>query len=437
MSSVRVRFAPSPTGLLHVGGARTALFNWLFARSQGGTFILRVEDTDDERNTPEANAAIFDGLKWLGLDWDEGPDAGGDHGPYRQSERKSIYDAYCAKLEKAGLTYLDDGAVRFRCPRTPRTVHDLICGDATFADRDEEPDMTIRRANGSYIFHFVNVVDDIEMGMTHVIRGEDHLSNTPRHLDLYEAFDVDPPQFAHIPLILNRDGSKMSKRDHGAATQDYINQGFHPSAVVNYLALLGWSPKDDQEILPLATLVKLFKLENVNRSNAKFDYDRCEWFSGQYIHEMELPALRKAISPFLKLEKIPTSKAKLPDAVLEELRTRITKFSEAPKWIGFLYAKDFQCVGEAFEKMKTREGVKGILQALATHFEAVKDWNAGSAEAAIEKAAEALEMKKGALMFPCRVALTAQTGGLHLTTVLDQLGQETSISRIQHTLSKL
>jgi len=437
MSNVRVRFAPSPTGLLHVGGARTALFNWLLARSTGGKFILRVEDTDDERNTPEANAAIFDGLRWLGLDWDEGPEAGGDLGPYRQSERKKIYDSYLSKLEKAGLTYLDDGAVRFRCPKTSRTVHDLICGDTTFSDRADEPDMTIRRPDGSYIFHFVNVVDDIEMQMTHVVRGEDHLSNTPRHLDLYEAFDVDPPQFAHIPLILNLDGSKMSKRDHGSATQYYMNQGFHPGGVANYLALLGWSPKDDQEIIPLDKLVKMFKLENVNRSNAKFDVDRCEWFSSQYIHEMDNTSLRKAVSPYLKAEKIPVSAAKFPNGLLDELRMRITKFSEAPKWVTFLYTKDYQCVGEAFEKMKTRDGVKDILKALATQFEAVKDWNAKTSEAALEKAADSLELKKGAVMFPCRVALTAQTTGFHLTVVLAHLGKEESIARIQHTLGKL
>ncbi len=437
MSNVRVRFAPSPTGMLHVGGARTALFNWLFARSQGGKFILRVEDTDDERNTPEANAAIFDGLRWLALEWDEGPEAGGDLGPYRQSERKKIYDSYLAKLEKAGLTYLDDGAVRFRCPKTARTVHDLICGDTTFADRSEEPDMTIRRPDGSYIFHFVNVVDDIEMQISHVIRGEDHLSNTPRHLDLYEAFDVDPPKFAHIPLILNLDGSKMSKRDHGSSTHYYMNQGFHPEGVTNYMALLGWSPKDDQEVIPLDKLVKKFKLENVNHSNGKFDFDRCEWFSGQYIHAMDNAPLRKAISPYLKAEKIPTSVAKFPNDLLAELRTRITKFSEAPKWVLFLYTKDYQCVGEAFEKMKTRDGVKGILKALATQFEAVKEWDAASAEQALEKAATSLELKKGAVMFPCRVALTAQTTGFHLTVVLSHLGKDESIARIQHTLGKL
>ena len=220
MSHVRTRFAPSPTGYLHIGGARTALFNWLFARKMGGTFILRIEDTDNARNTEEATRAIFTGMEWLGLDWDEGPMKGGDCGPYFQSQRNDIYDAYFKKLQDAGRVYEDEGAWRFRFDRSkPVTFHDLICGNITidYRDASNTPDMAIRRADGSYIFHFVNVVDDIEMKMTHVIRGEDHIMNTPKHIQLFEAFGVTPPVFAHMPLILNQDGSKMSKRDVGAA----------------------------------------------------------------------------------------------------------------------------------------------------------------------------------------------------------------------------
>ena len=204
----RVRFAPSPTGYLHVGGARTALFNWLFARRNGGTFVLRIEDTDSARNTPEAMAAIFDGLRWLGLDWDEGPEAGGSCGPYYQSQRKAIYDDYLSRLTAGGHTYTEEnGAVRFRSPQETILLPDEICGEIKI-DRTTEPDMTIRRPDGSYIFHFVNVVDDIEMEITHVIRGEDHIYNTGKHIELFRAFDAAPPTYAHIPLILNQDGSK-------------------------------------------------------------------------------------------------------------------------------------------------------------------------------------------------------------------------------------
>ena len=222
-SSVRVRFAPSPTGFLHVGGARTALFNWLFARHHQGTFLLRIEDTDKSRERHEAVQVIYDGLRWLGLGWDEGAGIGGDYGPYFQSERNSIYEKYLNLLQAKGVVYEDEGAVRFRSPRKPVIVDDLVCGRIEF-DRSIDPDMTVRRPDGSWIFHFVNVVDDLEMKISHVIRGEDHLTNTAKHVELYEAFGATPPRFAHIPLILNRDGSKMSKRDVGASVTSYIEQ---------------------------------------------------------------------------------------------------------------------------------------------------------------------------------------------------------------------
>ena len=248
---VRTRFAPSPTGYLHVGGARTALFNWLFAKHHGGEFVLRIEDTDEARNTKEARAAIFDGLEWLDLDW-EGPGNEGLCGPYYQSQRRDIYLEWFNKLVEAGRVYEDEGAWRFRFERKPVTMNDLVCGEVTidYTDESNTPDMVVRRSDGSFVFHFVNVVDDLTMGITHAIRGEDHLMNTPKHLQLIEAFGGTPPQYAHIPLILNGDGSKMSKRDEGAALGDYPAKGFLPAAVVNFLALLGWSPKDDSEIFP-------------------------------------------------------------------------------------------------------------------------------------------------------------------------------------------
>ena len=428
--------------MLHVGGARTALFNWLFARSQKGTFVLRVEDTDEERNTEEANDAIFDGMRWLGMDWDEGPNVvgkqtRGKYGPYRQSQRTKIYDKYFNKLKRAKLVYKEeDGCWRFKCPQTDRTVKDIICGDTVFKERDES-DMTIKREDGSYIFHFVSVVDDIEMDITHVIRGEDHLSNTPRHLDLYEAFEADPPQFGHIPLILNADGSKMSKRDRGAAIHEYKNMGFHRDAVINYLSMLGWSPKNNDEIFSYAQLKKQFKLANVNRSNGRFDYDKVEWFSQQYIHAMGPKALREAMAPFLEEHKLPAGKTELPDVLLKEVQEKIKKFSDAAKWLQSLYRDDFVRDGEAFEKLKTREGIKGILNTLKTHLEGVKKWSGKSADRAIEAAAEELELRKGALMFPCRVAVSGQTGGLGLLTVLDRVGQKRSVERVQETIDRL
>ncbi|HEX4641177.1 MAG TPA: glutamate--tRNA ligase family protein, partial [Chthoniobacterales bacterium] len=225
---VRVRFAPSPTGFLHIGGARTALFNWLHARHTGGVLVLRVEDTDRSRNTAEAAQAIYDGLHWLGIDWDEGPRVGGDFGPYFQSEREPVYERYLEQLRAAGRVYEDEGAIRFRFAREKVVVDDVVCGRIEFdmSDAETNPDMTVRRADGTWIFHFVNVVDDIEMRISHVMRGEDHLSNTPKHVQLYNSLGATPPVFAHIPLILNQDGSKMSKRDKGASLNTYIEGGY-------------------------------------------------------------------------------------------------------------------------------------------------------------------------------------------------------------------
>jgi len=287
-SAVRVRFAPSPTGFLHIGGARTALFNWLFAHHTGGTFVLRIEDTDQARNTAEATQAIYDGLRWLGLEWDEGPQHGGNLGPYFQSERNHIYERHLERLQAAGHLFEDNGAIRFRSPREHVVVDDIVCGKIDFDLTNEEthPDMTIRRPDGSWIFHFVNVVDDLEMKISHVIRGEDHLSNTPKHIELYRALGAEPPRFAHIPLILNPDGSKMSKRDTGASLNTYIEEGFLPEGVRNYLCLLGWSPKDDREKIALDEVVRLFELEKIHRKNASFDLAKCTWLNGEYTREL-------------------------------------------------------------------------------------------------------------------------------------------------------
>jgi glutamyl-tRNA synthetase len=271
-SDIRVRFAPSPTGYLHIGGARTALFNWLFARHHGGKFVLRIEDTDIKRNTEEAMAAIYEGLEWLGLNWDEGPHVGGDFGPYLQSERTELYKRYLKKLQDAGHIFEDQGAMRFRSPREHVVVDDVVCGKIDFdlSNPATHPDMTIRRPDGSWIFHFVNVIDDLEMKISHVIRGEDHLSNTPKHIEIFRALGATPPHYAHIPLILNRDGSKMSKRDEGAWSI-YIRRLSPGSPQLSLSARLvakGQSREDrfDESI-------RIFDSRKHGRSSATFDPD--------------------------------------------------------------------------------------------------------------------------------------------------------------------
>lgn len=293
---------PSPTGYLHIGGARTALFNWLYARHTGGQFVLRIEDTDEERNTAEAINVILEGLRWLGLDWDEGPtvndpagDSIGDCGPYYQSQRADIYTRRIEELKAKDLVYEDEGALRFRMQREPVTIPDLICGDVVreLTDREEEqPDFVVVRSDGKPVFHLVNVVDDIEMGITHVIRGEDHLSNTSKHIALFRAFDVELPKFAHIPLILNANGSKMSKRDEGASLEGWQQAGYVPGAVTNYLSLLGWSPKDDSQVLPMEEIIERFDLPQINRANARFDLEKLQWMNYEHLRTLPINQYR-------------------------------------------------------------------------------------------------------------------------------------------------
>src|SRR5467141_1892583 len=293
---VRVRFAPSPTGFLHIGGARTALFNWLYARHTGGTFILRIEDTDVARNTQEAVNVILNGLRWLGLDWDEGPISGdatgaskGDYGPYFQSQRKENYQRRVEALLSHGLAYEHEGAIKFKMPREPIVIPDVVVGNVRreLTDREQQdPDFVIVRSDGQPVFHLVNVVDDLEMNITHVIRGEDHLSNTAKHIALFRAFGIEPPMYAHIPLILNIDGTKMSKRDKGASLSTYMEEGYAPEAVANYLCLLGWSPKNNREKVSMEEVIEIFDLPQILRHNAKFDLSKLVWLNGDYIREM-------------------------------------------------------------------------------------------------------------------------------------------------------
>jgi glutamyl-tRNA synthetase len=428
--SVRTRFAPSPTGYLHVGGARTALFNWLYARKHGGQFILRIEDTDAARNTEEARQAIFDGMSWLGLDWDEGPEKGGPHDPYYQSQRKPIYDAYFEKLLAADRLYKDGDATRFRFDRKPITMHDLVCGEVTIDYRDESntPDMVVKRSDGSYVFHFVNVVDDLEMKITHVIRGEDHLMNTPKHLQLIEALGSQPPQYAHIPLILNPDGSKMSKRDAGAAVGDYPRQGFLSEAVVNFIALLGWSSKSDEEIFTLTELIDRFSLEAINRAPARFDIEKCKWVNQQHIAKISTEKFADLAKPFVEAEKLPITENYA--AVIAAVKEKVRLLTEVPAAIDFLITDTAAQDAEAVAKAKGNPN-SALLPMLADHMATLTDWSADIAKEAIARVAQANGAKPGQLMFPVRVALSGRAHGPDLGDVFVILGKERTLARLR------
>jgi len=443
---VRVRFAPSPTGFLHIGGARTALFNWLYARHTGGTFILRIEDTDVARNTQEAVDVILNGLRWLGLHWDEGPltsDATGpgkgDRGPYFQSQRKENYQRRVEALLSHGLAYEHEGAVKFKMAREPILIPDLVVGDVLrkLTDREEaDPDFVIVRSDGQPVFHFVNVVDDLEMGITHVIRGEDHLSNTAKHIALFRAFGVEPPKYAHIPLILNADGSKMSKRDRGASLTTYLDEGFLPEAVNNYLCLLGWSPKDNTEKLSLAEVVERFDLPQILRHNAKFDFEKLVWLQGEYgrelpndrFYEMCVHALAKA---GMDTNKFAVSYVK---AALDTCKGKIKTFNELPAYGGFYFREEIAYDPEAAKKSFVPEN-KPRLEKLRDAFAKADPFNAATLEATLKATATDLGVKAGVLVHPVRLACTGSPSGPSLYHLLEVIGKEKALARIERALA--
>ena len=435
---IRVRFAPSPTGYLHIGGARTALFNWLFARHHSGKFILRIENTDIKRNTEEAMAAIYDGLQWLGLNWDEGPHVGGNFGPYLQSERTELYERYLKKLQDAGYIFEDQGALRFRSPREHVVVDDLVCGKIDFDLSNEQthPDMTIRRPDGSWIFHFVNVIDDLEMKISHVIRGEDHLSNTPKHIEIFRALGETPPHYAHIPLILNKDGSKMSKRDEGARVEYYIRRGYLPAAVGNYLCLLGWSPKDNREKIEIDEIVRMFDLKNIGRSSATFDPGKLHWLNGEYARELSNSefydlAVAKLNSSGVKIDNYPEEYVR---AALQTCKGKINTFDELPAYCGFYFTDDFDYNPEGVTKHFTAEN-KPRLKTVRDAFSALEKFDATEIEATLKTTAANLGVKVGAIVHPTRLAVTGSNIGPSLYHLLEVLGKEKVLTRIDRALT--
>lgn len=462
MSQVRVRFAPSPTGFFHIGSARTALFNWLYARHTGGAFILRIEDTDKERNSEAYLNLIYESLTWLGLDWDEGPAygscGGGDFGPYRQSERGEIYRQYVQKLIDGGRAYEKDGAIWFKLlgERTevfdehrkksvtkvkapPVVIEDLIRGRV---ERIEDEDFVIVRSDGNPVFHLVNVVDDISMQVTHIIRGEDHLSNTSKHVHLYEGFGVKPPAFAHIPLILKQNGpGKMSKRDQGALVEEYQRRGFMPQALVNFLCLLGWNPGDDREKMPLEEIIRLFDLPGVNQSNARFDEKKLAHMNMAYL--LELPADRfvaLAREHFERHREVPENGAAIaadPGYFREVMllsQPKVKGIEELPAYTAWFFTEAFSIDAKVRDKVMAKGDPKARLNELA---EALKSSELAS-DAAIEELIKSLAAARGLgfgdYQAAARLALSGTNVGPSITGMIRVLGRERAIARIERFL---
>ena len=449
MSEARVRFAPSPTGFFHIGSARTALFNWLYARHTEGKFILRIEDTDKERNTDEALKVLLDGMRWLGLDWDEGPEVGGGYGPYFQSERQAIYDEYLKKLEDAGRTYEKDGAIWFKLEGERYTTYDdfkkaevekvktvpVVIEDAVRGrvERAEEMDFVIVRKDGNPVFHFVNVVDDIAMGITHVIRGEDHLSNTSKHVELFNAFGVEPPKFAHIPLILKESGpGKMSKRDKGALIEDYEQRGFLPAAVRNYICLLGWSPKDDQEKMDIGEIIERFDFPGINKGNARFDEQKLAALNSEYLREMEIGSFTFLVRPILAEAGVVAEDEDEDylQAVLKLAQPKARSLEDLPDYLRYFFNETYTSDEKVAGKIAKKADPKALIAEILPVLEGLDNFDAESIKSALEAHAEGQGQKVFAYFPALRFAVSWQGGGPELLPMLEVMGRERVLGRL-------
>ncbi len=458
MENVRVRFEPSPTGSVHIGTARAALFNWLYARKTGGRFILRIADTDRERNTQSALDEILRVLSWLGLDWDEGPEAGGEFGPYFQSQRGDIYREYLQKLEDAGRAYKKDGAIFFKLEgeryteydeyhkaeiekvRTePVVIEDLIRGKVT---RREERDFVLVRSNGDPGFHFVNVVDDISMGITHVLRGEDHLSNTSKHLELYKAFGTPPPIFAHMPMILKDPKigkGKMSKRDKGALIEEYQQRHFLSQAVVNFIALLGWSPKDGKEVLTIEELLERFEIKDIQKAGARFDDKKMSHLNFEYmkvlpICEYEKYARQALTSSNLIDENVDGEHLR---GVLELCREKIDSFENLPAFSAYFFSEDYTINEKAFKKVWRREGARERLSEITPRLSDLDEWTESAIEYAFQQLANETGEKPFAWYPVVRFAVSGTNSGPDFLPMLKIMGKELVIRRINDRLASI
>jgi len=350
---VRVRFAPSPTGALHIGGARTALFNYLFAKQNSGTFILRIDDTDKERSLVEHEKNIISSLKWLGLNWDEGVDALSEpYAPYRQSARMDKHLALAEALRKTSAAYQDEeGCVRLKYPSKDIVVNDIICGECRFAPDTLGPDPVILRSDGTPTYHLASVADDIDMKISHVIRGQDHLTNTAKHIVLFEAAGAVVPKFAHLPLILGEDGSKLSKRNSTGFTTvtDFINAGYLPQSLMNFLSLLGWSHPDSIDLFSIESIVDKFTLERVNHTGAKFEMSKLDWFNGQYIRSIDSEELSKITLPWTGKYKdlIEKRGTKYWTTAITSLKTDFDKLNQVENVANLLLSESIEVSEEA------------------------------------------------------------------------------------------
>jgi len=484
--SVRVRFAPSPTGYPHVGNIRTALFNWLFARHNGGKFIVRIEDTDVARKVKGALASILDSLRWLGLDWDEGPEVGGDYGPYFQSERRDSYqsyaqqlldndyaykcyctserlgqmraemvrrkesmrsyDRYCRNLsEKEQVLHRladDPYVIRFMIPLEGQTTfHDLIRGDISF-DNSELDDIVLLKSDGYPTYHLANIVDDYLMRISHVMRADEWLSSTPRHVLLYQSFGWEPPLFAHLPMILGPDKSKLSKRHGATSVTELREQGYLPEVVLNFLALLGWSLDDKTEIFSREELVHHFSIERISKTGAIFNHEKLHWMNGAYLRELSHEELLQKIMPILESELPKEVNRPISEEYVSQIvpliQERINTLAEAATYADFFFLDELEYDASLLiGKKMTAEATLKALRAAQEKLSIIESFAHDSLEGTLRQLAEELGLKAGQLFSPLRAATTGRTAAPPLFETMAVLGKERCLKRIAVAVVKL
>ena len=431
----RLRFAPSPTGYLHVGGARTALFNWLYARRHGGTFILRIEDTDVERSQAEMVTGILDGLRWLGIDWDEGPEIGGPHAPYFQSQRLDRYRAAAKQLLDGGLAFMDEGAIRFKVPPGKTTFTDSVHGPIAF-DNEHIESFVILRSDTHPTYHLSVVVDDIDMAITHVVRGDDHISNTPKQVLLYNAFGKPAPTFAHVPLIMGPDKQRLSKRHGATSVTEYANQGYLPEAMFNFLALLGWGTGSNDEMFTRPELIQRFNLEGISGGNAVFNAEKLDWFNHQHLLKLDDAGLIARLMPLLDAAGFLTNDLAWLARVLALLRPRAKKLTEFVDQIRPFFVEPTDYDPEGVKKHLSTPGTAEHLRALRDAWSGT-EWTEAILEKTLRDLAEARTVKAGMLIHGTRIAMTGRMVSPGLFEMLVLLGQETVVRRLDRLVGAL
>jgi len=480
--TVRVRFAPSPTGYLHVGGARTALYNWLFARSSGGTLIVRSDDTDRERSSSEYAEDILASLRWLGLDWDEGIAAGGPHGDYRQSSRFARYRQVAEDLVARGLAYhsfvspdqLDhlraearasgsspayDGRyepetgeawsrlaagetapIRFRIPRPGTTVFaDAVRGTVTF-DNTQVDDFVVMRSDGSPTYHLASTVDDVDYGVSHVVRGEDLLASTPKHIALTEAMGAEQATYAHLSLLMGPDGKKLSKRHGHTAIQAYRDEGYLPEAMVNYLALLGWSPGEDETVVSLADMIQRFDLDDVSKNPAIFDTDKLQWMSGVYLRAMDPEAFAAAVLPWVEADlgrSLDGDERAVLNGIAPHVQERAKLLAEVADQVQFLFVDPVTYDEASWEKVMATDEASVALDGAVSSLDGLEPWTILAIESALRGvlAEHELSARKG--LQPIRVALSGSTVSPPLFESIAALGRGRTMERLAAARSRM